>query len=47
LEELYLGPGLSWQIKRRSVMNFNIYLPITAKNAPAGPEFNIQNIVQF
>ncbi len=47
VEELYLGPGLSWQIDRRRVLNFNIYIPVSAKNTPAGPQFNIQHIVQF
>jgi hypothetical protein len=46
-EQFYLGPGLSWQISRKSVMNFNLYLPVTVKNAPSGPNINIQNIHAF
>lgn len=46
-EEFYLGPGLSWQVSRKSAMNFNLYLPVSVKNAPSGPGLNIQNIVQF
>jgi hypothetical protein len=47
VEELYLGPGLSWQINERSVLNFNIYIPVSVKNTLAGPQFNIQHILQF
>lgn len=47
LEELYLGPGLSWQVTAQHVVNFNIYLPVTASNTPAGAQFNIQNVVKF
>src|ERR1700761_1683119 len=46
-QEFYVGPGLSWQITPKSVMNFNLYLPVTVKNAPDGPQLNIQNIVAF
>jgi hypothetical protein len=34
VEELYLGPGLDWQINKKNIANFNVYLPISAKNAP-------------
>ena len=47
VEELYLGPGPSWQINKRSVLNFNIYIPVSVKNTLAGPQFNIQHILQF
>jgi hypothetical protein len=32
VEELYLGPGLSWQINKRSVLNFNIYIPVSEEH---------------
>jgi hypothetical protein len=47
VEELYLGPGLSWVIDKKNTSNFNLYLPISAKDTPAGPQFNIQFIHQF
>jgi hypothetical protein len=47
VEELYLGPGLNWQINKANTTNFNIYLPVSAKNVPAGPQFNILYIHQF
>ena len=47
VEELYIGPGLSWQVSRKTVMNFNVYLPLEAKNTAAGPQFNIQSIIRF
>jgi hypothetical protein len=47
VELLYLGPGLSWQASKKTVMNFNIYAPITVKNSASGPQFNLQTIVQF
>ncbi len=47
VEELYLGPGLNWQIKKTNTTNFNVYLPVSAKNVPAGPQFNILYIHQF
>jgi hypothetical protein len=46
-EDFYLGPGLSWQISKTSVMNFNLYLPVTVKNGASGPNINIQNIIAF
>jgi hypothetical protein len=46
-EELDLGPGLSWQINRRGVVNFNLYVPVSAIDTPAGPQFNIQAILLF
>jgi hypothetical protein len=45
--ELYLGPGLSWQVSGGHVVNFNVYLPVSASNAAAGPQFNIQNVIRF
>ena len=47
VEELYLGPGLDWQINKTGSVNFNVYLPIAAKNTPAGPQFNILYIHQL
>ena len=47
VEELYLGPGLNWQINKTGSVNFNVYLPISAKNTPAGPQFNILYIHQL
>jgi hypothetical protein len=47
VEELCLGPGVDWQINKRNTANFNVYLPISAKNTPAGPQFNLQYIHQF
>jgi hypothetical protein len=47
VEELYLGPGLDWQINKNGNVNFNVYLPILAKNTPAGPQFNILYIHQL
>jgi hypothetical protein len=47
VEELYLGPGLDWQINKNGNVNFNVYLPISAKNTPAGPQFNILYIHQL
>jgi hypothetical protein len=47
VEELYLGPGLDWQIDKKNTANFNLYLPISAKNTQAGPQVNIQYIHQF
>jgi|HubBroStandDraft_1064217.scaffolds.fasta_scaffold269823_1 hypothetical protein len=46
-EELYLGPGLSWQANRKNIVNFNVYLPVTAANLAAGPQLNIQFIHGF
>jgi len=47
VEEVYLGPGLNWQVDKKSTTNFNLYLPISAKSTPAGPQFNILYIHQF
>jgi hypothetical protein len=47
VEELYLGPGLSWEIDQKNTLNFNFYLPIYVRNTPAGAQFNIQYIHQF
>jgi hypothetical protein len=47
VEELYLGPGVDWQTDQANNANFNVYLPISAKNTPAGPQFNILYIHQF
>ena len=47
VEELYLGPGFSWQIDPDKVLNFNIYLPVFVTNSPAGLGINVQNIVRF
>jgi len=47
VEQLYLGPGVNWQVNKTSVANFNVYLPISAKNTPAGPQFNILYIHQI
>jgi hypothetical protein len=47
VEELYLGPGLDWQINKNGNVNFNVYLPISAKNTPAGSQFNILYIHQL
>jgi hypothetical protein len=47
VEELYIGPGLDWEIDNKNTMNFNLYLPISAKNSNAGPQFNLQYIHQF
>jgi hypothetical protein len=47
VEELYLGPGLNWQVDKKSTANFNVYLPASAKNVPAGPQFNVMFIHQF
>lgn len=47
VEQFYLGPGLSWQIDAKTTSNFNVYLPISAKDTFAGPRFNIQYIHQF
>jgi hypothetical protein len=47
VEELFLGPGLSWQINQRSALNFNVYIPVSVKSTLAGPQFNIQHIHQF
>ena len=44
VEELYLGPGLSWVIDEKNTLNFNVYLPVSVKNAPAGPQFNVYYI---
>jgi hypothetical protein len=47
VEELYLGPGLCWEIDQKNSANFNVYLPISAKNTSAGAQFNIQYIHPF
>jgi hypothetical protein len=47
VEELYLGPGLDWQINKNGSVTFNVYLPISAKNTAAGPQFNILYIHQL
>jgi hypothetical protein len=47
VDELYLGPGLSWQVNAKHVVNFNVYLPVSVSNAAAGPEFNVQNVIRF
>ena len=47
VEQLYLGPGLSWEVNPENTVNFNVYLPVSAKNVPAGPEFNFQYIHPF
>jgi hypothetical protein len=41
------GPGLDWQINKNGNVNFNVYLPILAKNTPAGAQFNIPYIHQL
>jgi hypothetical protein len=47
VEQFYLGPGLSWEVNQKNIVNFNFYLPVSAKNVPAGPEFNLQYIHTF
>ena len=47
VEELYLGPGVDWQIDKSNLTNFNVYLPISAKNTLAGPQFNFLYIHQL
>ena len=46
-EQLYLGPGLSWDVNSKNTLNINFYLPVSAKNVPAGPELNFQYIHLF
>ena len=46
-EQLFLGPGLSWQTDQSTVMNFNLYLPVRVENAPSGTELNWQVIHKF
>jgi hypothetical protein len=46
-EQLFVGPGLSWQTDQSTVMNFNLYLPAHVANAPSGTELNWQVIQQF
>jgi len=36
-----------WQINKNSSVNYNLNLPISAKNTPAGPQFNILYIHQL
>jgi hypothetical protein len=45
--ELYLGPGVDWAIDKKNTANFNLYLPISARNTPAGAQLNIQYVHQF
>jgi hypothetical protein len=47
VEELYLGPGLEWVIDKRNMANINAYFPISAANAAAGAQFNLQYVHQF
>jgi hypothetical protein len=47
VEQFYLGPGMNWQIDKDNTTNFNVYLPISFKNAFAGPQFNIMYIHLF
>jgi hypothetical protein len=46
-EQLFVGPGLSWQTDQNTVMNFNLYLPVHVADAPSGTELNWQVIHKF
>ncbi|MBB5864515.1 transporter [Xanthomonas sp. 3058] len=39
--QVYLGPGLSWRMDQKNVLNFNVYMPIKVKNSVAGNSFNL------
>ena len=47
VSSFYVGPGLNWQVNKTNILNFNVYLPVMAKNTPAGPQFNILFIHQL
>ncbi|WP_238692602.1 SphA family protein [Xanthomonas arboricola] len=39
--QFYMGPGLSWRLDPKKVLNFNVYLPVEVKNSVAGNTFNL------
>ncbi len=45
--KFYLGPGTSWQIDQRNILNTNLYLPVDVENAAAGNSLNLQYIHVF
>lgn len=45
--QLYLGPGVSWEIARDNILDLNAYFPVQAHNLAVGPQLNLQYIRKF
>lgn len=45
--QLYAGPGASWKLDDRNIVNANLYLPVEVKNGAAGNSLNVQYIHVF
>ena len=45
--QLYLGPGISWQIKPTELLNVNLYVPVTTHGVATGPQLNFEFINPF
>ena len=39
--QFYAGPGLSWRLDAKNLLNFNVYLPFDVENSVAGPTYNM------
>ncbi len=45
--QVYIGPGLHWEISSTDILNFNVYLPATTHGVANGPQLNYQLIHVF
>jgi hypothetical protein len=45
--DLYIGPGGRYIVNASDAVNVNVYLPAIARNATAGPRFNVQFVHRF
>ena len=45
--QLYLGPGLHWEITKANILNVNLYLPVTTHGVANGPQLGFQFIHPF
>ncbi len=39
--QFYIGPGLSWRVDEKNLLNFNVYVPIDVENSVAGNNVNL------
>ena len=45
--QVYLGPGVHWEISKTNIVNFNVYVPVTTHGVATGPQLNLQYIHPF
>ncbi|MEE7567077.1 hypothetical protein HH297_11995, partial [Xanthomonas sp. Kuri4-3] len=45
--QFYAGPGASWTLDARNIVNANLYLPIEVRNGASGSSLNLQYIHVF